>query len=415
MKIIVLNDFGYIEGGASQVALSSAKALAGRGHEVLLFCAVGPVAAELQGVPGLSVQCLGIHEIVADPNRLRAMTQGLWNSAAGEAFRSVTVAWLSQETVVHLHTWTKALSSSVVRAAMDLGFPVVLTMHDYFSACPTGSFFIHPSQSLCSLRPMSLECKRTQCDSRSYVHKLWRTGRHWMQEHRGHLPSGLQNFISISSKSEDLLRPYLPSSARVHRVPNPIAVAQKIQVSPGQHRTFSFVGRLSPEKGPRLLAESSARHNLPVRFVGEGTEREALAAIAPNAEFTGWLPAPAALDAMRPSRALVLPSLWYETQGLVVAEAAAMGLPAIVPSESAAREWVEDGTTGLVFRHGDASDLGQKMVLLDQHPDIAERMGQMAFLHYWNKPSTMNSHCEQLEAVYAGMLKHHRLCDCREE
>ena len=232
-----------------------------------------------------------------------------------------------------------------------------------------------------------------------------------MQGYQGHLPSGLKHFISISSKSEALLQPYLPSSARVHRVPNPVAVAQKIKASPGQHRTFSFVGRLSPEKGPRLLAECSTRHNLPVRFVGEGTEREALAAIAPNAEFTGWLPALAALDTMRRSRALVLPSLWYETQGLVVAEAAAMGLPAIVPSESAAREWVEDGTTGLVFRHGDASDLGQKMMLLDQHPKVAESMGHTAFLHYWDRPSTIDSHCEQLEAVYAEMLRHHRLYD----
>lgn len=404
MKIIVLNDFGYVEGGASQVALSSAQALAARGHSVLLLCAVGPVAAELQGIPGLSVRCLGIHEIVADPNRLRAAVQGLWNNQASQAFRSAAMEWPQQETVVHLHTWTKALSSSVVRAALDLGLPIVLTMHDYFSACPTGSFYIHPTKSLCLLRAMSPECKRTQCDSRSYSHKLWRVGRQWMQEHQGHLPSGIQNFISISDTSENLLRPYLPPTARIYRVSNPIAVPPGKQVVPSEHRTFSFLGRLSPEKGPQLLAHCAARLNLKIRFIGEGPERASLAALAPKAEFTGWLPPSTALEAVRSSRALVLPSLWYETQGLVVAEAAAMGLPAIVPSECAARQWVEDGVTGFVFRHGDENDLGQKLVYLEQNPDVANRMGEAAFLRYWENPSTMDHHCEQLEVVYAKML-----------
>lgn len=404
MKLILLNDFGYVDGGASKVALSSARALAERGHRVLLFCGVDPVAETLQAVSGLSVRCLGINEIASDPSRLRAMVQGLWNNSAAEAFREAANGWSPDETVVHLHTWTKALSSSVVRAALDAGYPIVLTMHDYFSACPTGSFFIYPTQSLCHLRPMSTACKSTQCDSRSYSHKLWRVGRQWMQEHRGHLPSGICDFISISDTSEALLKPYLPPEARLHRVTNPIALTAEDQATPHLHETFSFVGRLSPEKGVRLLAEAASRNGLQVRFIGDGLEREALAAILPDAEITGWLPEGAALKAMRQSRALVLPSLWYETQGLVVAEAAAMGLPAIVSSQSAAREWVEDGVTGLLFRHGDANDLAEKMTLLAHNPDLAVSMGSAAGLRYWRDPSTMERHCEQLEAVYSEML-----------
>ncbi len=404
MKLIILNDFGYVDGGASKVALSSAVALAERGHRVLLFCGVGPVAESLQAVPGLSVQCLGIQEIASDPNRLRASVQGLWNNSAAEVFLEATVDWPPRETVVHLHTWTKAISSSVVRAALDAGYPVVLTMHDYFSACPTGSFFLHPTQSLCSLRAMSAACIGTQCDSRGYSHKLWRVGRQWTQQHHGHLPSGLRDFISISDTSETLLRPYLPEEARVHRVTNPIALTAEKQATPHLHEIFSFVGRLSPEKGARLLAEAASESGLRVRFIGDGIERAMLGSALPDAEFTGWLSEAAAMESMRQSRALVLPSLWYETQGLVVAEAAAMGLPAIVSSKSAAREWVKDGVTGLLFRHGDAHDLAEKMTYLAEKPDVAMRMGIAAGAEYWQNPSTVERHCEQLEAVYRTML-----------
>lgn len=225
-----------------------------------------------------------------------------------------------------------------------------------------------------------------------------------MQEHRGHLPSGIRDFISISDTSEALLKPYLPPEARLHRVSNPIALTAEKQATPHLHGTFSFLGRLSPEKGVRLLAEAASRNGLQVRFIGEGIERETLGAILPAAEITGWLPAEAALEAMRQSRALVLPSLWYETQGLVVAEAAAMGLPTIVSSQSAAREWVEDGVTGFLFRHGDAKDLSEKMMLLAQNPDLAVSMGSAAGLRYWRTPSTMERHCEQLEGIYEEML-----------
>jgi len=98
---------------------------------------------------------------------------------------------------------------------------VVLTMHDYFSVCPNGSFFIYPTRTLCHLKPMSAACLGTQCDQRTYSHKLWRVARQWTQEHCGHLPRGIREFISISDVREDILRHYLPADARIHRHRNP--------------------------------------------------------------------------------------------------------------------------------------------------------------------------------------------------
>ena len=43
------------------------------------------------------------------------------------------------DTVVHLHSWTKALSTSVVRAVRAGGFRLVTTLHDFLTVCPTGT------------------------------------------------------------------------------------------------------------------------------------------------------------------------------------------------------------------------------------------------------------------------------------
>jgi glycosyltransferase involved in cell wall biosynthesis len=408
MNIVVLNDFAYVEGGASKIALGSTKELAKRGHRVLLFTAVGPVDKSLHEIETLEVRCLQHREIIDDPNPMRATVRGLWNREAATQLLGSLAQFHPSDTVVHLHSWPKALSSSVIRVATDLGFPVLLTMHDYFSVCPAGTFFIHPEQRICHLKPMSGKCILTNCDSRSYAHKLWRVGRQWMQSHPGHLPSGIMDYISISDLSEKILVPYLPLGIQVHRVANFIdAEKGPIAEVRGNH-LFSFAGRLSPEKGPQLLAECSNELDLEVQFIGDGPSRHKLAELAPRATFTGWLSSQDARTAIRRSRALVFPSLWYETQGLVVSEAAAMGVPAIVPSTSATCEWIEDGINGLVFESGNSSDLVRKIVFLRDNPEAAAALGLEAYLRYWKHPATITRHCEELELVYQQMLARNR-------
>ena len=374
------------------------------GHRVILFTAVGPVAPEIQHIDGLEVHCLHQRDILTDPNPARAAVVGIWNWRSAEALKTLLMKLSPGNTIVHLHTWTKGHSASVVRVAEQYGFEVVLTLHDYFSACPNGGFFLYPEQQVCHLRPMSAACLTKQCDSRNYAYKLWRVGRQFVQSHAGGIPSSIQRFISISDRSENILRPYLPESAMVHRVPNPINLERVAPCDPSSHDRFCFVGRLAPEKGPALLASCAAGGDLDVVFVGEGPERAYLTGIAPQAEITGWLPPEMVTQIMQTCRALVFPSLWYETQGLAVAEATALGLPAVVSSGTAAREWVEDGVTGLIFEHGSTAHLAEKLRWLQNHGALAADMGMRAYQRYWDSPATMERHCQALEQVYNEML-----------
>src|SRR5262245_21581992 len=170
--VIVVNDFAHVEGGASQVAISSAIGLANRGHQITYLSAVRPVAPELLN-SRVRVEITGQHAIVSNPNRMRALIQGLWNRTASRSMEGILRELDPRQTVVHLHGWTKALSSSVIRAALSRRFKVICTLHDYFSACPNGSFFNYPKNRICTLQPLSASCIASQCDRRHYGHKLW--------------------------------------------------------------------------------------------------------------------------------------------------------------------------------------------------------------------------------------------------
>ncbi|GAB1723634.1 MAG: glycosyltransferase [Nitrospira sp. CR1.1] len=402
ITILVLNDFAYVNGGSAQVALASAKALASRGYKVILFAAVGPISIDLQQ-PNLSTICLGQHEIVEDPNRLRAFVQGMWNFRASREMALLLKQLSPATTIVHVHGWTKALSASVVRQAAVRGFRVVCTLHDYFSACPNGAFFHYPKGEACHLRPLSLSCIASACDKRNFGHKIWRVVRQIVQQRMGRLPGCVQQFIVPSRLCQGVLRETLPPRSTTHVVRNPIDMPKCDPVTVEDHSAYIFVGRLAREKGCLLLALAGQKTGYPVTFVGEGECRKSIEQELPSAEITGWCDRPELMQALSKARVLVAPSLCYETQGLAVVEAAALGIPAIVPDTSAARESVADGVTGLWFKGGDLEDLAAKMRVMRDDQTV-RRMGRAAYHRYWSSPDHLESHIDRLEEMYEKAL-----------
>jgi glycosyltransferase involved in cell wall biosynthesis len=401
--VVVANDFAHVNGGAAQVAISSAAGLASRGHKVIFFAAVPPVAPELQ-VPNLLVELTGQADIKTDPNRLRAATQGIWNWRAASQLRARLQPLDPQRTIVHVHGWMKALTSSVVHAALQARIPVVITLHDYFYACPNGGFYNFQKESACPLRALSGACLATNCDRDGYPQKLWRSARQVIQNHFGLVPDPLLSFVTLSDFSEHILKDYLPESATTYRIANPADAVRTDPVDVSNNRGFVAVGRLSPEKGYAILARAARQTNCPVTFVGEGPSRHEILAANPDAQITGWLDRGLVKARLRAARALIFPSVWYEAQPLVIGEAAELGVPAIVSDGCAGKEQIKDGMTGLLFRSGDVNDLSEKLKLM-RDAEFAFTLGRAAYDGYWRNPPTLDAHLDRLEECYLSVLE----------
>ena len=407
LHVVLLNDFARYNGGASAVALGSARRLAALGHEVTLFSAVAPVAPELADVPNLRVVCLGQEEIVRDPRRLRALTRGAWNRPAARALGELLDGLEPARTVVHAHHWTKALSPSVFPAAFDRGFRVVVTLHDFFIVCPNGGFYVYPAGDICHRVPLSRDCLSCRCDRRNHGHKLWRAGRTWLQNRVVRLPERTAHFLAVSEFSLDVMRPFLPPDVPATVVRNPAECPDLGPAPVAENDRFVFVGRLVPEKGPRLFAEAARQAGVRAVFVGDGEMRAELARDFPEAEITGWQTPAEVTARLRQARALVFPSLWYETLGLVVVEALAHGVPVVVSDGCAARDVVTDDGRGLHFPAGSVGGLAERLRGLagpDAGAARATRLGQAAYEWYRADPWTAESHVAALLDVYSQVL-----------
>jgi glycosyltransferase involved in cell wall biosynthesis len=201
------------------------------------------------------------------------------------------------------------------------------------------------------------------------------------------------------------MRAHLPSEASIHSLTGYVDAKKARPASPAENASFVYLGRLVREKGVRMLARCAAAEKLPVTFVGSGALEQEIMEANPNAVITGWRNPQQSREYLRQARALVFPSLWFETLGLVVLEAAAVGIPSIVPDTSAAREIVEDGVTGFHFRGGDESDLRSKMRQLDD-PEVAARLGKAAYDRFWSSNyASLEFHAAALESIYSKMLR----------
>lgn len=403
MQLIVLNDTGFVAGGAAQVAIASLNSLADAGCSVTFVSNVAPIDDRID-IRKVRVVNFGFYELINNPSRIDAAIKGIWNVRCSEKLNKLLGEYDRRETLVHLHSWTKSFSSSIVHQVTKMGFKLVCTLHDYFSICPNGGLYNYVTQKHCNIPPMSLSCALTNCDSRSYPQKIWRVGRHLVQEKAGGMPFGVNYFITVSGYSEALMRPYLPSQAKIFRIRNPIDIVQMSYPTLEKNSIFSFIGRLSPEKGASIFATAAKKTGVNTVFVGSGPEMEAVRNINPAAKFLGWKDKDSVVANIRASRAIVFPSMWHETQGLVVMEAAALGVPAIVSDGCAAKEMIIDGETGLLFRRGDIEDLAQKLALLNHEPNIAAHLGRVAYDRYWENPCSLENHVKELIECYKEIL-----------
>ena len=125
----------------------------------------------------------------------------------------------------------------------------------------------------------------------------------------------------------------------------------------GERRPFTlgYVGRLTSEKNVRVLAQVEqallGRGHRDFQFVvvGDGAERDWLRKHMRQAQFTGVLTGRDLSRAFANMDLFVFPSE-TDTFGLVVLEAMASGVPAVVSSRGGPKDTVQPGKTGFVAR-----------------------------------------------------------------
>ncbi len=350
----ILRRFSFTEwGGTETVVWSTARKLAGMGHDQTIFAtrACSEVGDEVR--EGLPIRRLGYfypcfpmiawRRIALDKKGGDPVVPGLGRAVRGGGFD-----------LLHLHTGGR-MAQAAVQAAR--GVPYVMTFHG-------GCYDVPPSELEEMLRP---------------TRGILRYGRivDALMGWRRDLLAGAAGLICLGKAEEAMLRQHYPDANVVllpngveptrFREPPTVDARERLGIPPGR-KLILCVSRIDYQKDQKFAVSALAElcrqgedvHLLligPVSVPRYGEELRALIqeqGMEARVTIVAGLPAgdPLLMAAYRQADVFLLPSR-HEPFGIVVLEAWSAGLPVIASAVGGLRDLVEDGVDGLAFQPGD--------------------------------------------------------------
>ncbi len=159
---------------------------------------------------------------------------------------------------------------------------------------------------------------------------------------------------------------------------------------PHEKPYFLFVGRLEVIKGLQtLITLWNQVSNTDLLVAGTGTyesELRTLASVNPCIKFLGSLPQRELGSLYFHALACIVPSITYETFGMIIVEAFARKTPVIVRNLGALPEVVNDSGGGFVYRTD--ADLLAAMHQIATVPGLRHELGEkgyQAFVQWWSR------------------------------
>lgn len=332
--------------------------------------------------------------------------------------------------VVHVQSGY-LLGAPALSAARRAGVPAVLTLHDYWFACPRVTLR-HPDGTICSgpERPakcawcLSADQRRFRWLDRASGGALGRAqdrSRVWR-----HLVGGPIEAIAARQRLLfDLLESAAVVLAPTRFVADQVAAigfpADRIRssrcglpplprraVRPTGTLRLSFIGQVAPHKGVHLLIE--AVRALP----GRPLEVHVHGPLTPYPEYVAGLRQIAAADRrivfhgpyqrdalpdlFAGSDVVVVPSVWHEVAALVIQEAQASGVPVLASNLGGSPELVTSEVDGLLFDPSRPGDLTRQIARLLDDPGLVARLAAAA-----PRRRTIDEEVDALVALYESL------------
>jgi glycosyltransferase involved in cell wall biosynthesis len=377
MKILQVNKFFFLKGGAERYFFELSELLVSRGHEVIPFA----MQHEANLPSPYSRHFVSRVDLDGSGPLLRKLGAAARVVYSGESRRKLRELLASvRPDVAHLHNIAHQISPSIIGVLNKSGVPVVQTLHDYKLACP--SYLMIAGGKVCDACVSGNLCnvvlKRCVRGSvlASFVSlveaALHRAARTY---------SGVEAFLCPSNFLLGVMKRAGIPEKKLFHVPHFLSLAP-YGPSHAESDYFVYVGRLSEEKGLAHLLEAKRRvSRMRLVVAGDGSLMAGLrraAASDSGVSFTGFLSRPELAEVWRGAAFTVVPSVCYENFPYAVLESFAFGKPVVASRIGGIPELVRDGENGLLAEPGDSGGLAERINRLALNQAETVKMGRAA-------------------------------------
>jgi glycosyltransferase involved in cell wall biosynthesis len=365
MRILVVHNRYQQKGGEDTVVASEDELLRSYGHQV-----------ERLNADNEHIQDLF--------SRVKSAVGSVYSLPAKRKLRDVLRT--TRPDVVHVHNFFPTLSPSIFSACTEAGVPVVHTLHNYRIQCAAAT--LYRDGKVCE------ECITSRSFLPGVQHACYRSSRLGsaisgasmaLHAEIGTWSSRISAYIALTEFAAEKLGSYRIPRDKIFVKPN---FVRDRGVGTGEGDYALFVGRLSPEKGIQTLIDADKAGSLcmDVVLLGDGPMRaqvdQAAARPGSRLKVRGFVTRDQASYLMKDARVLLMPSLWYEGDPMVVIEALSLGLPVLAAELGNTAVTVKANHMGAVYPPGDHQGLAERLAWFAAHPEQVRRMREAARTYY---------------------------------
>ncbi len=401
MKILSVNKFHYLKGGAERVYFETKELLEKNGHEVICFS-----MDDDKNVASPQKEYFVEHTDFSSKDSWgKKVLRYIYYPEAARKMEALILA--EKPDIAHLHNISHYLTASILKPLKAHGIPVVQTLHDYQLICPNYHLFVQ--NKVCE------RCKK----HRYYNAVLHRCVRgEFLASILAALELTAQWIFRFYRERVDLF--ISPSNFLANKLSD-WGVKQKVKVvsnfvdltklktSLADDGYLVCVSRLSHEKGIMTLIRAIRKMpKIKLKLIGEGPDRKSILAYLKqkqvrNVEYLGAKFGEELFEIVSKSKFVVIPSENYENAPMFAIEAMALGKPVLASRLGGLAEMVKEGENGWLFTPGNIKNLRRMIREHFEDKDLAE-IGAKARKIAEEKYNA-EKHYRDLLAVYEFVLK----------
>ncbi len=272
------------------------------------------------------------------------------------------------------------------------------TTHEHWLICPMHVLWKY-DREVCTRKT----CFRCQLKGKRPP-QLWRRGKFFRRN--------LERIDRFLSPSRFTLRKHIEDGLDIPIVHMPYFLPPYVEdeaVESGSNDRsakpyFLFVGRLEKIKGlQNVIPLFRRRKDFELLIAGDGEYGEELkeqASGSENIKFLGRVDQARLRDLYTCAAAVIVPSICYETFGIIIIEAFSRKTPVIVNDLGALPEVVEDSDGGFIFRN--EKELETAVEKLARDPGLRRRLGNngyQAYREYWDTEAHLERYLGLIDDV----------------
>ena len=349
----------------------------------------------------------------ADLRHLVWWRQIFYMFANPKAVRAVRACLKAHQVdVVHVHNWAYYASPAILRAVYVAGVPLVVRVPNYRMLC-VGAELIRDGSicHLCVGKKLPLAGVRYGCFQGSVVKSALLQAVMSYHHLRGTFKL-VTRFVVLSDFAKQLFARSLAvpldrfvikkHGIQAHTSPT---ITQKTITQRAPY--FLYVGRISENKGSKVLAGIAQEAIAQLVVLGEGPDQDQLQKLTSDKlQLLGKQPQAVVHQHMQSCRAVLIPSLWYEGLPNVLVEAFAYGTPVLVSDNANLRQFVTHEQNGLHVPMGDVPSWVAAIKRINQAPALHQRLCAGAEQTY-NQHYTPQKDYQTLMQIYKEAITTH--------